>query len=175
MTAVQQLWPMELMSWQCCSSNVLSLFVPSSRGGKKAECMYEVFGACAPLLTVLSIINLNYQVIDEQRVEWTGSVTLTVKSSIAPWTRILVVKHLGLICWPYAIRSERRYHIFPKTPSSPLQNRRRSGFKCTEGICPPGRSASSSSSSTDFLQHTTSYSYRKSCSSLSCSCCSGLL
>lgn len=33
----------------------------------KAECMYEVFGAGAPLLTVLLLI-----IYDEQKVGWTG-------------------------------------------------------------------------------------------------------
>lgn len=36
--------------------------------GDKAECMYEVFGAGAPLLTVLLIIIFNHKVINKQRV-----------------------------------------------------------------------------------------------------------
>lgn len=55
MSAVQQLWLMGPRSRQCCSNNVPSQFVPSS-WGNSAECMYEVFGASAPLSTVLLII-----------------------------------------------------------------------------------------------------------------------
>lgn len=35
--------------------------------GNKAECMYEVFGASAPSLTVLLLV-----IYDKQRVGWTG-------------------------------------------------------------------------------------------------------
>lgn len=50
--------------------------------GNKAECMYEVFGAGAPFLTVLLFI-----IYDKQRVWLAGKVTLTVKTITGLYTK----------------------------------------------------------------------------------------